>query len=98
MPSATYNIFRDAILREKQVTCWYGKDYREVCPIIIGHTDAEEKVLTYQFGGTSGRGRPVGTGAASTSRASATLACATAPGMKAPPSTSRSKPASPRWI
>ena len=60
MPSATYSIFREAILGEKQVTCWYNGVYREVCPIILGHAEGQEKALTYQFGGTSGRGLPPG--------------------------------------
>ncbi|MFM9845857.1 MAG: hypothetical protein ACKVP3_01685 [Hyphomicrobiaceae bacterium] len=53
MPSVTYKLFRQAILEEKQVTCVYGGHYRELCPHIIGHTDGEEKVLAFQFGGTS---------------------------------------------
>lgn len=54
--SATYRLFRRAILEEKQVTCRYGGHYRELCPHIIGYTDGAEKVLAYQFaGGSSGR-------------------------------------------
>ncbi len=53
MPSETYRLFRDAILGEKQVVCVYGGHYRELCPVIIGHTQGEEKVLAFQFGGTS---------------------------------------------
>jgi hypothetical protein len=60
MPSPTYRVFREAILRKKQVTCWYANDYRELCPVILGHSEGEEKAMTYQFGGTSGRGLPPG--------------------------------------
>jgi len=54
MPSATYDVFRNAILREQQVTCIYGGHIRELCPHIIG-TDArgEEVVLAWQFAGES---------------------------------------------
>jgi hypothetical protein len=53
MPSRIYGIFREAILGEKQVTCTYGGHYRELCPHIIGHKDGDEKVLVFQFGGSS---------------------------------------------
>jgi hypothetical protein len=53
MTSATYRIFRQAILEEKQVTCVYASHHRELCPHIIGHTKGEEKVLAFQFGGSS---------------------------------------------
>jgi hypothetical protein len=60
MPSGTYQIFRDAILKQKQVVCLYGGHWRELCPIIIGHTDGVEKVLAYQIGGGSNSGLPPG--------------------------------------
>jgi hypothetical protein len=60
MPSATYSLFREAILREKQVTCSYDGHTRVLCPIIIGHTDGVEKVLAYQVGGGSRSGLPPG--------------------------------------
>jgi hypothetical protein len=53
MPSEMYLLLREAILGEKQVTCIYQGHYRELCPVIIGHTRGEEKVLAFQFGGTS---------------------------------------------
>ena len=53
MTSATYRLFRRAILEEKQITCVYNGHPRELCPHIIGHTYDEEKVLAFQFGGTS---------------------------------------------
>ena len=36
MLSATYNLFRNAILGEQQVICTYEGRYRELCPHIIG--------------------------------------------------------------
>jgi hypothetical protein len=60
MTSATYGLFRRAILEEKQVTCVYHGRYRELCPHIIGHTDGEEKVLAFQFGGESRTSLPPG--------------------------------------
>jgi hypothetical protein len=56
MPSATYQLFREAILSEKQITCDYQGYYRELCPIILGHTHGRERVLVFQFGGQSSQG------------------------------------------
>jgi hypothetical protein len=54
MPSATYTLFRNAILAEQQVTCSYGGRRRELCPHIIGAgKDGDEVVLAWQFGGES---------------------------------------------
>jgi hypothetical protein len=55
-----YALFREAILREKQVVCRYGGFHRELCPVIIGHSDGAEKVLAYQFAGGSSTGLPPG--------------------------------------
>jgi len=44
----------------KQVVCRYGGYPRELCPIILGHSQEQEKALTYQFGGKSGSGLPRG--------------------------------------
>ena len=57
MPSATYALFRDAILRERQVVCGYDGRRRELCPHIIGkNRSGEEVVLAWQFaGGSSGK-------------------------------------------
>ena len=54
MPSATYTLFRNAILSEQQVVCVYGGRARELCPHIIGtNRRGEEVVLAWQFGGES---------------------------------------------
>lgn len=55
MPSETYRLFREAILGEKQVVCVYQGHTRELCPVIIGHTSGQEKVLAFQFGGQSSK-------------------------------------------
>lgn len=59
MASATYRLIRQAILAEQQITCVYDGRYRELCPHILGHTDGEEKLLAFQFGGESSRPLPL---------------------------------------
>jgi hypothetical protein len=58
MASATYQLFRRAILRRQQITCTYQGCYRELCPHVLGHTAGHEMALTYQFGGQSNSGLP----------------------------------------
>ena len=58
MPSEAYRLIREAILHEKQVTCAYHGRYREICPVIVGHSDGEEKLLAFQFGGESTKRLP----------------------------------------
>jgi hypothetical protein len=54
MTSATYTLFRNAILGERQVICVYDGRARELCPHIIGtNKNGEEVVLAWQFGGQS---------------------------------------------
>jgi hypothetical protein len=54
MPSATYSLFRSAILAEQQVVCRYDGRIRELCPHIIGtNKSGEEVVLAWQFAGDS---------------------------------------------
>ena len=54
MPSASYILFRNAILAEQQVVCAYESRHRELCPHIIGaNKNGEEVVLAWQFGGDS---------------------------------------------
>jgi hypothetical protein len=53
-PSATYALFRNAILGEQQVVCTYEGRPRELCPHIIGtNKSGEEVVLAWQFAGES---------------------------------------------
>ena len=60
MPSPIYELFHQAIAGRKQIVCMYGGYRRELCPIILGHSQSEEKALTYQFGGQSRSGLPPG--------------------------------------
>ena len=54
MRSATYTLFRKAILSEQQVICSYEGRHRELCPHIIGtNRRGEEVVLAWQFAGES---------------------------------------------
>jgi hypothetical protein len=58
MSSPTYRLFREAILNRMQVTCSYAGCPREICPHVLGHTDGNEKALTFQFAGDSVSGLP----------------------------------------
>ena len=60
MASRTYALFERAMRLRKPVVCMYGGHPRELCPIILGHSQGEEKALTYQFGGGSSSGLPRG--------------------------------------
>jgi hypothetical protein len=54
MSSATYTLFRNAILGERQVVCLYEGRHRELCPHIIGlDRNGAEVVLAWQFAGES---------------------------------------------
>src|SRR6195256_2204573 len=54
MPSATYHLFRNALLGEQQVICSYDGRFRELCPHIIGtNKRGEEVILAWQFAGQS---------------------------------------------
>jgi hypothetical protein len=44
----------------KQIICMYGGYAREICPVILGHSEGQEKALTYQFAGQSRSGLPQG--------------------------------------
>jgi hypothetical protein len=52
-PSATYRLFKQAILERKQIICVYNGKHRELCPIVLGYKNGEEKCLTFQVGGES---------------------------------------------
>lgn len=60
VPSPTYDLFEQAMSRRKQVLCTYGGYPRELCPVILGHTNGEEVALAYQFAGRSNSGLPPG--------------------------------------
>jgi hypothetical protein len=61
MPSSTYTLFAQAMVKRRQIVCFHDGYRRELCPIILGHkATGEEVALVYQFGGGSGRGLPPG--------------------------------------
>ncbi|MCX7358072.1 MAG: hypothetical protein NT015_08025 [Alphaproteobacteria bacterium] len=60
MTSATYQLFAQALRKRKQIACMYGGHHRELCPIVLGHSDGEEKALTFQVAGASSSGLPPG--------------------------------------
>ena len=53
MPSATYDLFVEALTTLRPIECRYDDLPRTICPIILGHTNGQEKALTYQTGGRS---------------------------------------------
>lgn len=60
MPSATYTLFEQAMRARRPVACVYRGLPRVLCPIVLGHTDGQEKALTFQIGGESSSGLPPG--------------------------------------
>jgi hypothetical protein len=60
MPSSNYRLFEQAMRGRKPIFCVYEGYRRELCPIVLGHSQRQEKVLTYQFGGQSKSGLPPG--------------------------------------
>jgi DNA-binding winged helix-turn-helix (wHTH) protein len=54
--SAAYELFEQAMRTRKQICCMYDGYPRELCPVILGHSQGQEKALTYQFGGKSNSG------------------------------------------
>src|SRR5256885_2449981 len=60
-PSEIYRLFEQAMTERKQIVCMYDGHRRELCPIILGHSQGEERALTYQFaGGSTSRKLPPG--------------------------------------
>ena len=60
MPSVNYDLFKQAMRMRKQIFCMYDGHPRELCAVILGHSQGQEKALTYQVGGTSKSGLPPG--------------------------------------
>lgn len=58
MASRNYELFERAMRLRRPIFCVYGGYARELCPIILGHSQGEEKALTYQFAGQSKSGLP----------------------------------------
>jgi hypothetical protein len=83
MPSSAYDLFVQAMADRKQILCTYGGYPRELCPIILGHSQGQEKALTYQFGGESESGLPPQGDWKFSSPRSAMFSSATGPGAPA---------------
>jgi hypothetical protein len=60
VPSLTYALFEEAMRRREQILCRYDGHPRELCPILLGHTDGQEVALTYQFAGNGSKPLPLG--------------------------------------
>lgn len=58
LPSAAYKLLEQAMTGRKQILGTYHGRPRELCPVILGHSQGREKALTYQFGGESEKGLP----------------------------------------
>jgi hypothetical protein len=58
MASKTYALFREAMEARRPLRCVYRGRRRDVCAILLGHTDGREKSLTFQFAGESNSGLP----------------------------------------
>jgi len=43
MPSSIYDLFAQAMLERKQIVCTYNGYRRELCPIILGHSQRQRK-------------------------------------------------------
>jgi len=58
MASSTYELFVKAMVEEKQVSCVFKRSPRVLSVIMLGHTDEEERALTWQTGGESSKPLP----------------------------------------
>jgi|tagenome__1003787_1003787.scaffolds.fasta_scaffold20983113_4 hypothetical protein len=62
MTASLYHLFAWAIEDRRQIFCTYDGYRREMCPIILGHSDGRAKALVWQFGGETSKGRDRGLG------------------------------------
>ncbi len=60
MASPVYRLFAEAMAARKQILCDYDGYPRALCAVILGHSNGEEKALTFQFAGQSRSGLPPG--------------------------------------
>src|SRR5690606_20415730 len=54
--SRTNELFAEAMAIRRPVACIYKDHPRAICTIILGHSDDEEKALTWQFAGYGSKG------------------------------------------
>jgi hypothetical protein len=55
-PSPAYKLVAWAIDNRSRILCTQNGYPREICPIILGHSDGEEKALVWQVGGETSSG------------------------------------------
>jgi hypothetical protein len=60
MPSAVYNLIRQAILDKQNIRATYHGHVRDMSPHMLGTKGAKEQGLFFQFAGDSQRGLPPG--------------------------------------
>jgi hypothetical protein len=51
MSSPVYALFAKAMTERKQILCDHDGGPRELCPILLGHSDGREGALADQFAG-----------------------------------------------
>ncbi len=56
MPSANYDLFLRAMREKRPIHCRFDGFSREICPIVLGHTDGRETALAFQFAGETSKG------------------------------------------
>jgi len=56
MASDTYELFVEAMKARRPIACDFDDIPRQICPIILGHTDGREVALVYQFAGATSKG------------------------------------------
>jgi hypothetical protein len=56
MTSRTYQLFAWAIENRSRIRCTQNGLPREICPIVLGHSDEKEKALVWQVAGETSAG------------------------------------------
>jgi hypothetical protein len=55
VPSSNYRLFEQAMRKRKPVFCVYEGYPRELCPVVLGHSKQQEKVLTLSLAAKADR-------------------------------------------
>jgi hypothetical protein len=85
MSSRNYRLFERAMKNRKQILCVYDGYPRELCPVILGHTEGQEKALTISSAAQAAEGcRPEVSGVVSPCRRSAMSSCVMDRGLSDP--------------
>ena len=96
MSSRNYTLFERAMRLRKPVFCLYDGYPRELCPIILGHSQGEEKRSPINSAAKASQAcRMVASGVASHYQGSATQNCTTDPGAPAPATATRNNASTP---